>query len=477
MGKNQLATIDRQTCQELRFLLDRNGSDGARLCIDETTDLSLLSYFGFLTGFVGIPVRLSREELDRRIAQVYPSDHNDSAKTSQNTARPPEAVSESRVVDLINGFIHDSIAEKASDVHFEPAEDWLACRTRIDGLLTHKQTINRDLMPEVISRLKIMAGLDIAEKRRPQDGRIRFPYDDRAVDIRVSVIPTDFGEKVVLRILDKATLRLDLETLGFGSSHLRLFRDKITASNGMVLVTGPTGSGKTTTLYAALNHLKSPQVNISTIEDPIEYSLAGINQTQVKPEIDLTFSNMLRALLRQDPNIIMVGEIRDPETLDIGIHASLTGHLVLSTLHTNNAIATISRLVDMGAEPYMLASTLRLIVAQRLLRLNCTLCLSDRLSNANRAAAAKLGLALNANARESIGCRDCRQTGFAGRTAIYELLVVDDPLKVTILHRKSEAEMLGQARTGGFATLLDAAQELVNSGRTTPLEVLREINV
>jgi type II secretory ATPase GspE/PulE/Tfp pilus assembly ATPase PilB-like protein len=256
-----------------------------------------------------------------------------------------------------------------------------------------------------------------------------------------------------------------------------LFKDKIAQPNGIVLVTGPTGSGKTTTLYAALNTLKSPHVNISTVEDPIEYNLTGINQTQVKPEIDLTFSSMLRALLRQDPNIIMVGEIRDHETLEIAIQASLTGHLVLSTLHTNSAIATISRLIDMGAEPFLLTTSLRLIVAQRLLRLNCQKCQTHKLSDANHAAALKLGLQISSNSVESTGCPYCHQTGFSGRTAVYELLVIDDDIKNGILNGKPESEILRIAKTHGFITMLESAQKLIDLGKTTPLEILREINV
>lgn len=475
MGNDSPSVFDRQTCQKLRFVPDET-ERGQRILVDETTDPADWSYIVYLSGCDELPVRVSRGELDSRIEVLFSSGDQPTPTVTPSNRKLSDAVADGKVVSLLDQIIREAIDEKASDIHFEPADQWLACRIRIDGLLVHKQTIGQELIPEVVSRLKIMAGLDIAEKRRPQDGRIRIPHADRTVDIRVSVIPTDFGEKVVLRILDKATLRLDLETLGLSPNELLVLREKISLANGIILVTGPTGSGKTTTLYAALNHLKSPHVNISTIEDPIEYNLGGINQTQVKPEINLTFASMLRALLRQDPNVIMVGEIRDRETLDIAIQASLTGHLVLSTIHTNNAVATVSRLVDMGAEPFLLASSLRLIVAQRLLRLNCPKCQSRSLSEANRAAALKLGLSVSEYGRECSGCEYCHNTGFAGRTAIYELLTIDESIKTAIVHGCAESEIAGTARQQGYKTMIESAQSLIDSGRTTPMEVLREIN-
>ncbi|MFZ1683087.1 MAG: GspE/PulE family protein, partial [Candidatus Zixiibacteriota bacterium] len=387
-----------------------------------------------------------------------------------------EAISDGTVVNEINELIRECISSGASDIHFEPGEKELLCRARIDGVLAKRRSLAKERVPETISRLKIMSNLDIAEKRRPQDGRIRFPFESRTVDIRVSIIPTDFGEKAVLRLLDKDKLRLDLQGLGFLPEQLLTFKEGIAQPNGIILVTGPTGSGKTTTLYAALSTLRSPNVNISTVEDPIEYYVDGVNQTQVKPDIDLTFSKMLRALLRQDPNIIMVGEIRDRETLDIAIRASLTGHLVLSTVHTNSAVATITRLLDMGAEPYLISSSLRLVVAQRLLRLNCHHCLSPEFDEANCAAAASLGLAITPTARKGTGCQKCDHTGFAGRIAVYELLRVDDVLKQAITSRQSETQLTDIANRSGFLSMLQSSQSLIDSGKTTPLEVLREIS-
>jgi len=379
------------------------------------------------------------------------------------------------IVDELHAIITNAISQQASDVHFESGESHLLCRFRVDGVLVNRNKLDLDKAPAVLSRIKIMAGLDIAEKRRPQDGRIRFPFGDRVVDIRVSVIPTQFGEKAVLRLLDKQQLRLDLSSLGMTPTQQEVFRSHISLPNGIVLVTGPTGSGKTTTLYAALQYLKTPEVNISTVEDPIEYELSGINQTQVKPEIGLTFSTMLRALLRQDPNVIMVGEIRDRETLDMAIRASLTGHLVLSTIHTNSAVATVTRLLDMGAEPFLLASSLRLVVAQRLVRLLCPSCHDTVISSEYRAAARKLGIELGPGARSSRGCDQCGGTGFKGRTAIYELLTVGDRLRDAVGRRASEQQLLEISRSDSFSTMSEEAERYINHGLTSPGEVLREL--
>ena len=439
----------------------------------EDSDVSVAEYIRFLTGRSIQLVRTGEDALKGLIDIAQTA-------TAPGTRGEAEAhvedAADSAVVSRIDSLLKAALRSRASDVHFEPSEQQLVCRARIDGFLQVRSRIPREMTPAVLSRIKILAGLDIAEKRRPQDGRIRFPFDGRTVDIRVSVIPTDFGEKAVLRLLDKASLKLDLASLGFDEQQLALFRQKISLPHGIILVTGPTGSGKTTTLYAALNHLRSPDVNISTVEDPIEYNLEGINQTQVKPEIGVTFSSMLRALLRQDPNIIMVGEIRDPETLEIAIRASLTGHLVLSTLHTNDAVSTLARLVDMGAEPLLLASTLRLVVAQRLVRRNCQSCFEAGLSEANLVAAHKLGLEPSGKAGGGPGCEGCSSTGFVGRTALFELLPIEGSIKQAIANGESEERLRQRAEALGFKTMLSQGRDLINAGVTTPLEVLREIS-
>lgn len=464
--------FDEGFCRKFGILPEDVSQSPLTLVVSSETDMSILDYLEYRVRRP-LTLKLVTPEVLREMSSAF---FESGGSTQPGEAHPSESSSSSnQVVSDINDTIRDSISDRASDIHFEPYDRYLLCRTRVDGQLIERRRIDSDRKVETISRLKIMAGLDIAEKRRPQDGRIRFPYNGRVVDIRVSVIPTDFGEKVVLRLLDKKHLRLDLASLGFSPEQLEIFRNRISARNGLVLVTGPTGSGKTTTLYAALSHLKKPELNISTVEDPIEYNLEGINQTQVKSDINLTFSVMLRSLLRQDPNIIMVGEIRDRETLDIAIRASMTGHLVLSTVHTNNAVATIPRLTDMGAEPYLIASALRLIVAQRLIRRNCKLCFEPGLSDEDTRAAELLGMTCSSTAGYSQGCTACSGTGLSGRVAVYELLPIDDSLRETISNRGADSELVSIARSAGFATMTEMATHLVDDGLVRPVEVLRQL--
>ena len=464
--------LDEGFCRKFGILPEDVSQSPLTLIVCAETDMSVLDYLEYR---VRRPLTLKRVPTDV-LREMSSARFESGGSTRPGKDHHSEIPSNSnQVVSEINEIIRGSISDRASDIHFEPHDQYLRCRTRIDGQLVEKRRIDSDHKTETISRLKIMAGLDIAEKRRPQDGRIRFPHDGRIVDIRVSVIPTDFGEKVVLRLLDKKHLRLDLASLGSSPDQLETFRDRISARNGLVLVTGPTGSGKTTTLYAALSYLKRPELNISTVEDPIEYNLEGINQTQVKSDINLTFSVMLRSLLRQDPNIIMVGEIRDRETLDIAIRASMTGHLVLSTVHTNSAVATIPRLIDMGGEPYLIASALRLIVAQRLIRRNCKHCFKPGLSNEDTRAAELLGMTCSITAGYGHGCTVCSGTGLSGRVAVYELLTVDDRLREAVSNRGADSALLSIARSDGFATMTDMATRLVDDGLVRPTEVLRQL--
>jgi len=466
MGAKNTCRPDPQLLRTFGLMVEDNPGQNT-VWATEGSDLSALDYARYLLRATPTVRRTTRD-----IEPEEPSDH----KPRNADIDPIEpATSDRSVVDRINEIISNCVARLASDIHFEPTEDGIRCRARIDGALLNHSLIPLDERSETLSRLKIMAGLDIAEKRRPQDGRIAFVYGGRAIDIRVSVIPCDTGEKAVLRLLDKESLRLDLGAIGFTQPQLTLFREKISLPNGIILVTGPTGSGKTTTLYAALNHLRSPSVNISTVEDPIEYNLEGINQTQIRPEIGVTFASMLRSLLRQDPNIIMVGEIRDAETLEIAVRASLTGHLVLSTIHTNSAPATAARLLDMGAEPSLLASSLRLIIAQRLVRLTCENCASSGANVENVSAAARLGID-SALIRSGSGCEHCSQTGFRGRTAVYELMPVTERVKHSIAEGQSEQELLAHATQEGYSPMRDTATELIRVGKTTPLEVLRELS-
>jgi len=316
--------------------------------------------------------------------------------------------------------------------------------------------------------------MDIAERRRPQDGRIRVEGNAKVIDIRVSTLPTDFGEKVVLRILDKSQLKLDLEKLGFGERGLKIFEDKISLPYGMTLVTGPTGAGKTTTLYAALNRIKRPGINVLTIEDPIEYNLEGINQSQAKPEIGFTFATALRHFLRQDPNVIMVGEIRDQETMEIAIRAALTGHLVLSTLHTNDAPSAITRLLDMGAEPFLVASSVTLVLAQRLVRRICEKCKIP--VDASPEIAEKLGLDSGKTVvgYKGMGCPSCNFTGYKGRIALFEIMSISEKLSQLITDKSTASVIRRQAREEGMLTLREDGIEKITQGVTSIEEVLKE---
>jgi type IV pilus assembly protein PilB len=382
--------------------------------------------------------------------------------------------SDSSAVSTAGKMIAGAIQLGASDIHVEPYEKYLRIRFRLDGVLKEVSRQPLETSRALISRLKIMADLDIAEKRRPQDGRIRVKEEGRVVDIRVSSLPTDFGEKIVLRILDKSQLKLDLSALGFDEKELALFQRTIRLPYGMILVTGPTGSGKTTTLYAALSSINAPSVNITTIEDPIEYNLAGINQTQVRADIGLTFAAILRSILRQDPNIIMVGEIRDGETAQIAIRAALTGHLVFSTLHTNDAPSALIRLVDMGVEPFLVASSVRMILAQRLLRKVCPTCSAAYQLRVDELEELQLRDDPGVSFPKGRGCPNCNQTGYKGRRAVYELLEVGNGLAEKIARGALVSEIRSSAREHGMKTLREAGVLAARAGVTSVEEILRE---
>jgi general secretion pathway protein E len=349
---------------------------------------------------------------------------------------------------MLNALLMQAARDGASDIHIEPYERHSSVRFRIDGTLREVVSPNRALHAALISRLKIMADLDIAEKRLPQDGRISLRLGQRAIDVRVSTLPSAHGERAVLRLLDKSESRLTLQAVGMQGETLTGFNQLLAQPHGIVLVTGPTGSGKTTTLYAALQQLDSARFNIMTVEDPIEYELAGIGQTQVNPKIDLDFAKALRAILRQDPDIIMIGEIRDFETAQIAIQASLTGHLVLATLHTNDAVSAVTRLTDMGVEPFLLSSSLLGVLAQRLVRKRCNAC-------------------------QGAGCAACGQTGYQGRTGIFELLTTNDQIKALVHDKASEAQLRDTAQRQGMRSLREDGQRLVDSGVTTLEELVR----
>jgi len=378
------------------------------------------------------------------------------------------------VIRLINAILSQAIKEKVSDIHIEPFEDRVAVRFRIDGILKDVLGPKPEFAAVLVSRLKVMAKLDIAEKRLPQDGRITVRIAGHGVDIRVSTIPSAHGERVVLRLLDQAAGNLKLEQLNMPKDVYERFNNSLARPHGIILVTGPTGSGKTTTLYAGLSQVNDRSRNILTVEDPIEYLLPGIGQTQVNTKVDMTFARGLRAILRQDPDIVMIGEIRDSETASIAVQASLTGHLVLSTLHTNTAIGAITRLQDMGVEPFLLSSSLQVVMAQRLVRLLCEHCKTPH--TLTEVECDRIGAEPTIAASETIykskGCDHCNQTGYRGRTAIYELIIIDDALRQLIHEGVGEQAMLKYARHSSQSLMADGRRRILN-GTTSLEEVLR----
>ena len=380
---------------------------------------------------------------------------------------------EAPVVRLVNLLLMEALDARASDVHLEGYADGLHVRYRVDGVLQPAPSPPPHLTAAIISRLKIMAELDIAERRLPQDGRIRLRLQNRQVDVRVSTVPTLRGESVVLRLLDKERGRISLTDLGMADDTLELFREVISRPHGIVLSTGPTGSGKTTTLYAAVEMIRTGREKILTVEDPVEYELPGVPQVPVNEKVGVTFAAALRSLLRQDPDIILVGEIRDPETAQIATQAALTGHLVLSTLHTNDAPTALTRLLDLGVAAYLVASTVDAVLAQRLVRLICTNCKAE--TKPDRAAERRLDIAALGLTKvwKGTGCDNCRGTGYRGRTGVYELLVMDNELRVEVQQRRGSEELRGMAIAKGMRTLQEDGLRLVRAGVTTLDEVLR----
>lgn len=432
---------------------------------------------------------VSEAEFQRRLTLTYQRDNSEAVQMAEDLSTDvdlsrladeiPEvgdlmdAEDDAPIIRLINAILSQAVREQASDIHVETFEDRLSVRYRIDGVLAEVLSPKRMLAPLLVSRLKVMAKLDIAEKRVPQDGRISVKIAGHAVDIRMSTIPSAHGERVVLRLLDKQAGQLQLAQISMNEQVLGAYQRALRSPHGIILVTGPTGSGKTTTLYAGLSHINESSRNILTIEDPIEYMLPGVGQTQVNTKVDMTFARGLRAILRQDPDIVMVGEIRDLETAEIAVQASLTGHLVLSTLHTNTAIGAITRLQDMGIEPFLLSSSLNAVMAQRLVRLLCSACKEAFVPNA--AEQALLGSAAGTEAVEiyrGVGCEQCNYTGYKGRSGIYELIEVDETLRLMIHEGASEQDMTLQARKF-YPAISEDGRRRILAGETSVEEVLR----
>ncbi len=384
------------------------------------------------------------------------------------------AATKAPVIRFVDLLLSQGVKSRASDIHIEPQEKSMVIRMRIDGVLRDMVPPARKMQAAVIARIKILSEMDIAERRLPQDGRFKVRTSGRDIDVRVSSIPTIYGEKIVMRILDSTAASRDLEQLGFEAERLKEFKTILSQPYGIIVVTGPTGSGKSTTLYAALNYLRNPADNITTVEDPVEYRLAGINQIQIKPEINLDFATCLRAILRQDPDIILIGEIRDKETVEIAIKASLTGHLVLSTFHTNDAPSAISRFLYMGIEPYLLASTLNLVVAQRLVRRICDKCKEPVQLNTEVLKRLKIDpeQAKNTVFYHGKGCNACGNTGYKGRLPIFEFLVMDSEIREMVITGANERQIRAKARQRGYGGLLESGVSNMLKGLTTAEEVL-----
>lgn len=441
---------------------------------------------------LGAPLQVALLEADvfeRRLADAYSRTDQTAAEVADDIGQdldlsrlvqelPPiedllEGEDDAPIIRMINALLTQAVRENASDIHIEPFERHSSVRFRIDGIMREVIQPHRALHAAMTSRIKIMAQLDIAEKRLPQDGRITVRIAGRSVDVRVSTIPATHGERVVLRLLDKATARLMLDVLGMAPDTLAQIDTLIHRPHGILLVTGPTGSGKTTTLYAALSRLKAGELNIMTVEDPVEYDLPGIGQTQVNPRIDLSFAKALRSILRQDPDVIMIGEIRDLETAQIAVQASLTGHLVLATLHTNDSASAVTRLVDMGVEPFLLASSLVGVLAQRLLRRLCPACRQPYAPDAAELALFE-GIEPPAKLYRATGCAACSHSGYQGRMGIYELLEVDEPLRHMIHERASDQVIRNHCLSAGALRPLKwDGMRWVADGDTTLEEVLR----
>ena len=448
-------------------------------------DLRTLAEVRRFTGKRNNFVRVTESEFNALLQKAY---ERDSAQTRQMVQDIDESMDlasladtipqaedlleqedDAPVIRLINALLTQAIREDASDVHIETFPTTVVVRFRIDGVLREIVRLQRSLAPLLVSRIKVMSRLDIAEKRVPQDGRTTLRIGGRELDVRVSVMPTGEGERVVLRLLDKEASRLQLDHLGMKPSDVQHVRNIIASPHGIFLVTGPTGEGKTTTLYASLSELNTENVNILTVEDPVEYNLQGIGQTQVNTRTGMTFARGLRAMLRQDPDIVMVGEVRDLETAQIAIQASLTGHLVLSTLHTNTAVGTVVRLVDMGLEPYLLATSLTAVLSQRLVRVICTNC---RIERGPTVLEREFMRGIDTIYYDLRGCDACGQTGYRGRTGIYELLLLDDQMRQKVHDRASEQE-LNQLARELYPSIREDGRDKVRRGITTVEEVMR----
>ena len=436
-----------------------------------------------------VPVIATSAAVDRAIATLYGNEGaaraieemkwESGARTEAaafSTTVLDEDTSSAPTVRLVNSIIERAAMERASDIHLEPREKEMVVRMRIDGLLRTILTVPKEFPSSVISRLKIMAGMDIAERRVPQDGRANVRVKQSDIDLRVSTLPTIYGEKVVVRLLDKSAQLLDPAAIGLSGSNLEKYRALLQNSSGVVLIVGPTGSGKSSTMYTMIRQLSTDQVNLVTLEDPVEYNLDGVNQVQINEKAGMTFAGGLRSILRQDPDIIAVGEIRDGETAEIAMRSAITGHLVLSTVHTNNAVSTIGRLLDIGVEPYLISEAVRGIVSQRLVRRVCPHCREAYAPTPEEKARLRLPPDGDAQFYRGRGCPSCFHTGYRGRTAVFEILVLNGEIRRAVAERAPQAELLSAVERSGFHPMLESCRELVLQGVTTAEEAFRTIN-
>lgn len=433
-----------------------------------------------LTGFKVEPCIATKQDIYKTISKYYELQATMDAAMSDligdsEDENPDIVADDSPIVVLVNQIISDAVVQGASDIHFDPQDAEFRIRFRIDGVLKTERSLPKSMQNMVIARIKIMGNLNITENRLPQDGRIQIQAQMRAIDLRLSTLPTIYGEKVVMRVLDTKNAQISIEKLGLSLENLTRFQQLIVKPNGIVLITGPTGSGKSSTLSATLNSINNDGLNIITVEDPVEYQLEGVNQIQVKEEIGLTFATGLRSILRQDPDIVMVGEIRDTDTAQIATRASLTGHLVLSTLHTNSAIESIARLKDMGVEPYLITASLEGVVAQRLVRKVCRDCSTDREVTATELAVLREHQLTAMTMKSGRGCSACNNTGYKGRMAIHEVLAINEEMRTAILENKNRSALLTIAANSGFKTLMIDGLEKAIAGSTTVEEILRVV--